>query len=151
MASATEQRRHRQHGVTSVELVVVTPVLLSLILLVVQVGLYFHASHIALAAAEEGARAARARTGTAAAGEARARRFINALGSGLIRSPVVTASRGPTTARVEVRAQVATVLPGFRLVVDRVVESPVERFLPDLPGFGGPEVSSGVNPSLDGG
>jgi Flp pilus assembly protein TadG len=132
-ASATDQWRRHERGVTSVELVVVTPVLLSLILLVVQVGLYFHASHIALAAAEEGARAARARTGTATAGEARARRFVNALGSGLLRSPVVTASRGPTTARVEVRAQVATVLPGFRLVVDRVVESPGRTVRARLP------------------
>jgi Flp pilus assembly protein TadG len=127
---ATDQRRPGERGVTSVELVVITPVLLSLILLVVQVGLYFHASHIALAAAEEGARSARSLHGSAATGEARANRFVNALGGGLIRAPVVTASRGPTTARVEVRGQVATVVPGLRLAVDRVVESPVERFVP---------------------
>jgi Flp pilus assembly protein TadG len=122
------QPRSGERGVTSVELVIVTPVLLLLILLIVQIGLYFHASHIALAAAEEGTRAARTRLGTAAAGQARARRFVTALGGGLLLSPVVTASRGPTTARVEVRARVATVVPGFQLAVDRVVESPVERF-----------------------
>src|SRR6266540_7508509 len=124
------QRRSGERGVTSAELVIVTPVLLTLILLVVQVGLYFHASHIALAAAEEGARSARSLHGSATAGQARARRFVDALGSGLIRSPVVTASRTPTTARVEVRGQVAGVVPGLRLVVDRVVESPTERFVP---------------------
>src|SRR6266516_4881586 len=113
-----------QRGVTSAELVIVTPVLLLLVLLVVQVGLYFHASHIALAAAEEGARAARTRLGTAAA-----------LGYGLIRSPVVTATRSPATARVEVRGQVATVVPGLRLTVDRAVESPIERFIPESHGF----------------
>ena len=123
-----EQGRSSERGVTSAELVVVTPVLLLLILLVVQVGLYFHASHIALAAAEEGARAARARVGTAEAGQARARRFVAALGNGLLLSPVVTATRGPITARVEVRARVATVVPGLQLGIDRVVESPVERF-----------------------
>lgn len=128
----TRQLRTDQRGVTSAELVIVTPVLLLLVLLVVQVGLYFHASHIALAAAEEGARAARTRLGTAAAGQARARRFAAALGDGLIRSPVVTATRSPSTARVEVRGQVATVVPGLRLTVDRVVESPIERFIPDV-------------------
>ncbi len=126
----TDTRRSGERGVTSTELVVITPVLLTLILLVVQVGLYFHASHIALAAAEEGARSARSLHGSATAGQARARRFVDALGSGLIRSPVVTASRTPTTARVEVRGQVAGVIPGLRLVVDRVVESPTERFVP---------------------
>jgi Flp pilus assembly protein TadG len=122
------RRRPGERGVTSAELVVVTPVLLLLILLIVQVGLYFHASHIALAAAEEGTRAARTRIGTAAAGQARARRFVAALGDGLLLSPVVTATRSPTTARVEVRASVATVVPGLQLALDRVVESPVERF-----------------------
>jgi Flp pilus assembly protein TadG len=145
------QRRSGEQGVTSAELVIVTPVLLLLILLIVQVGLYFHASHIALAAAEEGARAARTRLGTAAAGQARARRFVSSLGSGLLLSPVVTASRGPTTARVEVRARIATVVPGFQLAVDRVVESPVERFTTDSRGFGNSEVPSGVSPSAGGG
>ena len=127
---APGQARPAQRGHASVELVVVTPLLLALILLVVQVGLYFHASHIALAAAEEGARAARARNGSAAAGEARARRFVRALGGGLVSSPVVTASRSPTTVWVEVQGQVATVVPGLRLHIDRVVQSPRERFVP---------------------
>src|SRR6266567_4056943 len=128
-----------QRGVTSAELVIVTPVLLLLVLLVVQVGLYFHASHIALAAAEEGARAARTRLGTAAA-----------LGDGLIRSPVVTATRSPATARVEVRGQVATVVPGLRLTVDRAVESPIERFIPESHGFVNSEGSSAANSSAVG-
>ncbi len=127
---ATRRARAAERGATSTELVLVTPVLLLLILLVVQVGLYFHASHVALAAAEEGARAARSLHGTAPAGATRARRFATALGGGLLRSPVVTASRGPTTARVEVQGQVAMVVPGVRLRVDRVVQSPVERFVP---------------------
>lgn len=142
----TRQLPTDQRGVTSAELVIVTPVLLLLVLLVVQVGLYFHASHIALAAAEEGARSARTLHGSASAGQARARRFVDALGSGLIRSPVVTASRGPDTARVEVRAQVAAVVPGLQLTVDRVVESPVERFVPESHGFANSEGSSAANP-----
>lgn len=132
---------------TSAELVIVTPVLLLLILLIVQVGLYFHASHIALAAAEEGARAARTRIGTATAGQARARRFVAALGDGLLLSPVITATRSPTTARVEVRARVATVVPGLQVGIDRVVESPVERFTTNVPGFGNSEASLDGNSS----
>jgi Flp pilus assembly protein TadG len=130
MTNPPDHSQPGERGLASVELVVVTPVLLSLILLVVQVGLYFHASHVALAAAEEGARSARALHGSAAAGQARARRFVDDLGNGLIRTPVVTASRSQTTARVEVRGQVAGVFPGLQLVVNRSVESPVERFVP---------------------
>jgi hypothetical protein len=51
---------------------------------------------------------------------------------------------------VEVRGQVATVVPGLRLTVDRVVESPIERFIPESRGFRNSEVASGANPRMVG-
>lgn len=117
-----------EQGSSSAELVIVTPVLMLLILLAVQFGLYFHANHIALAAAEEGARAARARDGSAAAGQARADRLLAQLGNGLILSPQVSVTRGPDNARAEVRGKVETIVPGLHLSVDQVVQSPLEVF-----------------------
>ena len=66
-------RRHRnQRGDATLEAVLAVPVLLLLIFMVLQFGLYYHAAHSAEAAAQEGARAARLDGGTAADGRARA-------------------------------------------------------------------------------
>ena len=122
--------RRREEGVASTQLVIAMPALLTMLLLIVQIGLWFHASHLVHASAQEGARAARSETGTAAAGEARARDLLAALGSQLILDPVVQAQRSASSARVEVTGHVRPVLPGLHLPVRAVAEGPVERFLP---------------------
>jgi Flp pilus assembly protein TadG len=117
-----------ERGSATTQLVLVTPALLTLLMLIVQVGLWFHASHVAHAAAQEGARAARAETGSQAAGQARAVDFLDSLGRRLILDRHVTATRTTETARVEISGHVAPVLPGMRLPVRAVAEGSVERF-----------------------
>ena len=51
--------RRGERGDAAVEAVLITPVLLFLIMVVIQFGLWYHASHVAEAAAQEGASAAR--------------------------------------------------------------------------------------------
>src|SRR6266511_3393136 len=109
-----------EDGSASTELVVVFPA--------VQLGLWYHARHVALAAAEEGVRAARVQTGSATAGAARARRFLRALGPTVVADPVVRASRDQDTARVEVAGQALNVLPWLHLPVRQAAQGPVERF-----------------------
>ena len=58
----------RDAGSSSVELVVLFPALMALIFITVQAGLYFYARNVALAAAQEGARAAAARGATSTEG-----------------------------------------------------------------------------------
>ena len=124
------RRRHRgeETGAASAELVLATPVLLVCVLLVVQFGLWLHASHVATAAAQEGSRAVRLEGGTAAAGERVARDFLAAAGSQVVESPDVTAVRDPDAARVEVSGHAVGVVPGFRLPVRASSAGPVERF-----------------------
>ncbi len=66
-----------ERGLATVELVVVFPLLFLCILAVVQFGIWAHAAHVATAAAQEGARAARAEDGSAATGDARARAMVD--------------------------------------------------------------------------
>ncbi len=120
-----------QSGAASAELVLATPVLLVCILVIVQFALWFHASHVATAAAQEGARAARLEAGTAEAGERRAHRFLEALGREVVERPEISASRGAEAANVEVRGHAASILPGFRLPVRGTSRGPVERFRAD--------------------
>ena len=124
-------------GAATAELVVATPLLLLLVLLVVQFALWQHGAHVATAAAQEGARAARLEGGSAAAGRAEAADFLATLAPTLVRDPRVTARRDLATARVEVRGTAEAVVPWLRLPIRAAVEAPVERFrAPDEPVLG---------------
>lgn len=117
-----------EDGSSTVEVVIVFPLLILTLMLVFQFAFWYHARHVALAAAEEGARAARVDTGTAAAGAARAERFVRDLGSSVIVNPKVSASRNLDVARVEVSGQARNVVPGLRLPIRQVSQGPIERF-----------------------
>ena len=118
-----------ERGAATAELVLITPVLLFMVLLVVQFGLWFHASHVASAAAQEGARTARLEGSSAPAGKARAEEFLDAVGSDLVLERTVTAFREPDgVARVEVLGRAIQVVPGFRLPISAESEGPVEEF-----------------------
>jgi Flp pilus assembly protein TadG len=117
-----------ERGDATVEAVLVTPVLLVLILVVFQFVLWYHAEHVAHAAAEEGARAARGDGATAAAGQFKALDMVHQLGPKILITPQVTATRDRGTARVEVHATAIAVIPGLHFPVDAVVQSPTEEF-----------------------
>jgi Flp pilus assembly protein TadG len=133
------QRRRRpatdERGFATVEFIVAFPLVLLLVWIGFQLVFVFFANRVALAAAEEGARAARSYTGSAAAGDARAHRFLTELGSGVLVDPTVRAYRTPERAGVVVEGRAQQLVPGLRMVVLRVhraAEGPVERFRGDL-------------------
>ena len=111
-------------------MVLVTPALLVLVLAVVQFALWYHGTHVASAAAQEGARAARVVGGTEAEGTARTQRFLADLGREVVGEPRVSVARDPERARVEVWGQAVPVVPGLRLPIHAVSDGPVERFRP---------------------
>lgn len=126
-----ERRGESQEtGAVTTETVLVTPALLLLLMLIVHFALWFHAYHLATAAAQEGARAARLEGGTEAAGREKATQLLDALGRKVIVERQVVSSRPPDadTARVEVTGYATPVVPGLRLAVRGVSEGPVERF-----------------------
>ncbi len=131
-----------EDGAATTEAVLVTPVLLLLIMAIVQFGLWYHGSHVALAAAQEGARAARLEGGSHQAGTARARSFLAGLGREVVGRPQVEAERDRARARVEVRGSAVAVVPGLHLPIRAVSEGPVERFRPATEEFGISERSS---------
>ena|SRR5581483_4330723 len=130
------RERRAERGEATTEMVLVTPVLLLLIAFVIQFALWYHASHVASAAAQEGVRAARAYGGTANAGKERAERFLAQTGPTVVVGAVVDATRDVEHARVEVHGRAPAVVPGLRLSVGAVADSPNER-LTDGRGGGG--------------
>ncbi|MEY2474019.1 MAG: hypothetical protein QOK28_3348 [Actinomycetota bacterium] len=123
--------RTRERGSATTEVVLLTPVLLFLVMLIVQFGLWYHAEHIAHAAAQEGVRAARLEGSTADAGRSRASDFLAHLGPTIVQEPVVSATRDGDTAVVSVQGHAVAVVPGFSLPVHARASSPVERFRED--------------------
>ncbi len=117
-----------ERGSGAIELVLLTPLLMVCVLVVVQFALWQHARHVLLAAAQEGARAARAQGATAGDGRLRAYEYIQQLGPDLVTVPVVEVDRGPDTVTVRIRGQAVNIVPGLPLMVTATSAGPVERF-----------------------
>lgn len=130
-----DRRLGGDEGATT-ELVIAAPAFLFMIMLIVQAGLYFHASSVASAAAQEGARAATVQGGTIAEGRQVADDFVQALAPRLLENVEVEGRYvdDGELVRMTVRADVTEVfeLPGVDLdfTVQETSEGVVERFRP---------------------
>ncbi|RBM21370.1 pilus assembly protein TadG [Streptomyces sp. PT12] len=125
-------------GSSAIEFVVLTPVMFFMIFGAVQFALYSFAEQVAKAAAQAGARTARAEAdadpdGWRAKAEDKAHQYIEQLGPGMFtaRPDVTTARPAEFTVRVEVTGNVPSILPGVDLTVEAASEGPMERFVPD--------------------
>ncbi|MBB3076524.1 Flp pilus assembly protein TadG [Streptomyces violarus] len=120
---------------TAIEFVLLTPVLFFMIFATVQFALYFFADHVAQAAAQAGARKARATANESPGawrGEAQdvVDAYIRQLGPQLVLGPDVTMLQpDQNTVGVEIAARVPTVFPGLDLTVHAQSAGPVERFV----------------------
>jgi len=119
----------------SVELAVMTPLLMLVLLFIVQAAVTMHAQHIAQAAASRALAQARADGGTAAAGQARAESVLAAIGGKTLNGTSVSVTRDGATVRVVVKGSSASVVPGMHPGVEAVVSGPVEVFKPDIGGI----------------
>ena len=100
MFSSHLPRRRRQRvdgeeGSVSLQLAIIFPAVLLLILLAVQAGLWFHARHLAQAAAQEGLRAARQYDGSSSAGQTAASGLLGRDAGDLLAAPRIAVRRSP--------------------------------------------------------
>lgn len=132
----TPRRLRGDDGAATTELVIVAPAFLFMILLIVQLGLYFHAISIASAAAQDGAREASLDGSTVAAGEQEAQALLQALAPKLLAGATVNGALvdGGESVRMTVSGPVSQVItiPGIDLSisVNETAETPVEQFRP---------------------
>ena len=123
-------RRRDDSGAGSLEMVLIFPVLLVLILAIVQFGLWYEAEHAAIAAAQEGAQAARLYGSRATAGETAASGFLHQAAPTLIERPAVRVTRSATSAHASVTGFVESLVPGLHFHVSATSSAPVEAFQP---------------------
>jgi Flp pilus assembly protein TadG len=134
MRTTSEARsRHRpvaaraERGSTSIQMVLLLPALFAVMFLGMQAALYYHARSIALASAQEGARAAGAENGTTSAGVSTARDYLTDTAGDALSGARVTGSRSATTATITVRGTPLSVVPGWAPPVTQSATVTVER------------------------
>ena len=109
----------------------IIPGVLVLVMTVAQFVVYFHAYHLANAAAQEGVRAAQLADGSEDGARLQTQDFLAQAGPRLVLLAQVDVVRGADSARVEVRGQAPQVIPGIRVAIHAVASGPVERFVAD--------------------
>ncbi|KND23677.1 TadE/TadG family type IV pilus assembly protein [Streptomyces acidiscabies] len=129
----THPRRLRaDRGAVTAELVIVMPLLLTLVMLLAQATVWWHAVHIAQTAAAHALAATRADDATPADGRNEAEHVLAQLGHGPLRDVRVTVTRTADRADVRITGTATSVVPFLHLPVDTHASGPVERFRPGV-------------------
>lgn len=119
----------RDDGALTLSYLIIVPVFMLAVMAIVQTALWYLASQAALAAARQGADAARLPGAVGGAGPQAALRFARDSASGYLLGPQATASGStPTTVQVTVCGHVPTFVPWLNVPVSQAVQAPVERF-----------------------
>lgn len=127
-ARSSSRRRHDERGSVSIELVILLPALFAVMFLGMQAALFYHARTVAIAAAQEGARAAGGEQGRETDGVSAANDFITeAGGDDVLAGSSASASRTTTTATVTVSGFSLSVIPGWKVRITQSATVPVER------------------------
>ena len=117
----------RERGAVATELAVLMPVLIMLVLIPVQVGLWWHAKQAAEVAADEALDAAQVAGATAADGQIGAQAILGQAGN--LEHVVVTVDRTGTDVTVTITGQLGfSIFPGAWSVTAHA-EGPIEQFL----------------------
>ncbi|MDE0775227.1 MAG: pilus assembly protein [Nocardioides sp.] len=128
LPATSSSRRADERGSASIELVILLPALFAVMFLGTQAALFYHSRTVAIAAAQEGARAAGAEYGKESDGVQAAYEFISdAGGADVLSSARTTATRTPTDVTVTVTGRSLSVIPGWNPVITQSASLPVER------------------------
>jgi Flp pilus assembly protein TadG len=124
----------RDSGASSLEWALLTPVLIFVILFVVQFAMVYHARHVALAAAQSGARVARSDTssGWQTKAENQAEDSVAKVGPGLLTGSTAVASGDKNHRYVDVTGTAVAIVPFMTFTVHQRAGGPTECFRPDF-------------------
>jgi Flp pilus assembly protein TadG len=123
--------RRDDRGALTLSYVAVMPFVFLFIMVVVQASFWFLARDAALAAARQGADAARALYATRAEGPTAALTFARQAGQGYLEDPQATdAGSSGSTISITVSGHVPSFVPGLVVSVSETVQAPAERFEP---------------------
>lgn len=116
----------RERGSSTIQMVILLPVLFGAMFLGMQAALIYQGRTLAVAAAQEGAREAAAENGSATQGISVAHTFLSSSTAGLSGTSV-TGSRSATRASITVTTYTTSVIPGWTPKIVQSASMPVER------------------------
>lgn len=109
--------------------VAVLPFFFLFLMVIIQAAFWFLARDAALAAARQGADAARALNAPRSAGPAAALAFAQTAGAGYLQDPSVTTNgSSTTTVSITVSGHVPSFVPGLVMNVSETAQAPAEEF-----------------------
>ena len=117
-----------ERGAVSAELVIATPLLLLLIMGVIQFALWEHAEHLAAAVAQQGVAVGRLQGESAQAGEQQAQAVLDQLGSSVLASARISATRTDLATTVTVTGHAESIVGFFSLPVRATAAGPTETY-----------------------
>lgn len=116
-----------ERGSATVELAVLMPLLLATLFGGIQAGMVFHARHIAIAAAQEGAREASAYQASLPDGISTATTVATDWAGTTLTGLHVTGQRTATRVSITVQGTATSLLPGMTWPIEQTASLPVER------------------------
>ncbi|QCX27712.1 TadE family protein [Nocardioides jishulii] len=132
--SSSRARGRGEKGSVSIELVILMPALFALMFLGMQAALHYQARTVAIAAAQQGARAVGAEHGRESDGVHAADDFIvEAGGADVLTGTSTSASRTATRATVTVTGFSLSVIPGWKVRITQTASVPVEHLTAPIP------------------
>jgi hypothetical protein len=118
-------------GALTLSYVVMLPFVFVVIMVLIQASFWFLARNAALAAARQGADAARALNAARDAGPVAALAFARQAGRGYLEDPLANAAGSTgTTISITVSGRVPSFVPGLIVSVSETVQAPAEEFRP---------------------
>jgi Flp pilus assembly protein TadG len=118
-----------EQGALTLSYVIIVPVFLVAVMVIVQTSLWYLARQAALAAARQGADAARAAHAPLSAGSTAALAFARSSASGYLLTPTATtAGSSQATVEVTVTGRAPSLVPGIVITIRQVARAPVEQF-----------------------
>jgi Flp pilus assembly protein TadG len=122
-------KRGSDAGALTLSYVIIVPVFLMAVMVIAQASLWFLARQAALAAARQGADAARVSGALPGAGPSAALAFARSAAPGYLLGPSATgAGSTAATVQITVTGQVPSVVPGLVVKVTEAVQAPIEKF-----------------------
>lgn len=122
-------RRRLEEGQAS-EAVIILPVVLGVVFLILQVGIWAHARSVGMYSAREGATAAAAYQSPQSA-DSVARSYLAHNADGTLRNYSVTSTRSDNAVTVTVRGQALSLIPLVQLpAITQTVTVPIEKYVP---------------------
>ena len=120
--------RERERGFSTVEAVIVIPLMVILTMTVVQYVMLYHARNVTEAAARDGLRVARGYQASAAQGKTAAEQYLTDVAPKLLAARNCDAQRSAVTVVMVCHAEVASVVPFGSFSVTEQATGPVETF-----------------------